>query len=175
MSRPLVRSSLVASAFSVALGVSAAQTAAQAPSSELATYRNERFGFSLSYPARRFSEQPSAADDDGRIFVSTDGNARLLVAALANVDGMSLADYRSYVIKQSYAGSNITFAPVHANWFIVSGLRDGLIFYERVTFTCGGRLINSWAMLYPAVERAVYDRIVELVARTYRPGEAGCD
>ena len=27
------------------------------------------------------------------------------------------------------------------------------MFYERVTFTCGGRLINSWAMLYPTEER----------------------
>lgn len=164
----------MASAFSAALGVSALGTAAQAPSAELATYRNERFGFSFSYPAQRFAPQPPPANDDGRVFVSADGNARLLAAALPNDDSMNLLEYRNLVIKQSYAGANITFAPVQANSFILSGLRDGIIFYERVTFTCGGRLINSWAMLYPAIERAVYDRIVELVARTYRPGDAGC-
>jgi len=43
-----------------------------------------------------------------------------------------------------------------------------------VTFTCGGRLINSWAMLQPATERSVYDRIVEEVARSYRPGAISC-
>jgi hypothetical protein len=48
------------------------------------------------------------------------------------------------------------------------------MFYERVTFTCGGRLINSWAILYPAGERRVYDRILEKVARSYRPGERSC-
>ena len=48
------------------------------------------------------------------------------------------------------------------------------MFYERVTFTCGGRLINSWAMLYPAAERRLYDRIVEQVARSYRAGEGSC-
>jgi len=31
----------------------------------------------------------------------------------------------------------------------------------RVTFTCGGRLINSWAKLYPAIERRRYDPILE--------------
>jgi hypothetical protein len=42
---------------------------------------------------------------------------------------------------------------VRDTWFVLSGTRDGTIFYERVTFTCGGKLINSWAMLYP-VRRA---------------------
>jgi hypothetical protein len=57
---------------------------------------------------------------------------------------------------------------------VLSGTRDGVMFYERVTFTCGGRRINSWAMLYPAAERGLYDRIVEQVARSYRAGEANC-
>ena len=53
------------------------------------------------------------------------------------------------------------------SWFVLSGTRDGTMFYERVTFTCGGRRINSWAMLYPVAERRLYDRIVEQVARSY--------
>jgi hypothetical protein len=36
-------------------------------------------------------------------------------------------------------------------------------------------MINSWAMVYPAEERRLYDRIVEQVARTYRAGGANCD
>ena len=43
-------------------------------------------------------------------------------------------------------------------------------FYERVSFTCGGQLINSWAMIYPKAERRFYNRVVEAVARTYSPG-----
>ena len=41
---------------------------------------------------------------------------------------------------------------------------------ERVSFTCGGQLINSWAMIYPKSERRFYNRVVEAVARTYSPG-----
>ena len=65
-------------------------------------------------------------------------------------------------------------ATVADAWFVLSGTLDGRIFYERVTFACGGRLIKSWAMLYPATERSIYDRIVEEVARSYRPGASSC-
>jgi hypothetical protein len=132
----------------------------------IATYRNERHGFSLNYPAGTFAPQPPAADGEGRVFVSRDGNARLLAGALPNADGVNLRDYRALVLQQSYQGADIDYAPLGATWFVLSGTRDGVMFYERVTFTCGGRLINSWAMLYPAAERRIWDRIVEQVARS---------
>ena len=87
---------------------------------------------------------------------------------------MGLRVYRAFVLQQSYPGADIDYAPVRDTWFVLSGTRDGMMFYERVTFTCGGRLINSWAMLYPAAERQLYDRIVEHVARSYRAGTASC-
>jgi hypothetical protein len=98
----------------------------------------------------------------------------LLAGALPNADGASLRDYRALVLQQSYPGAALDYAPVGATWFVLSGTRDGMMFYERVTFTCGGRLINSWAMLYPAADRRLYDRIVEQVARSYRPGDGSC-
>jgi hypothetical protein len=146
--------------------------AAQGPE-ETATYRNPRFGFSLTYPTARFKPKEPLAED-GRVWVSHDGNARLLAGALANADNMRLEEYREYLLKKSYPGAAIDYAPMRENWFVLSGTRDGLIFYERVTFTCGGRLINSWAILYPEAERAVYDPIVEKVARSYRAGTGGC-
>jgi hypothetical protein len=148
-------------------------SALAAGAQDFATYRNERHGFSLSYPAGTFAQGPTQSAD-GDVFVSRDGSARLLAGALPNDGGLGLRDYRAFVLKQSYPDAAIDYAPVRDSWFVLSGTRDGMMFYERVTFTCGGRLINSWAMLYPAAERQVYDRIVEQVARTYRPGAASC-
>jgi hypothetical protein len=157
------------------LVILASVAAVAAAAQDVATYRNDRYGFSLSYPSGTFTPQPPpAGDDDGRVFVSRDGNARLLAGALANADGMNLRDYRTLVLQQSYPGAAIDYAPMRDNWFVLSGVRDGVMFYERVTFTCGGRRINSWAMLYPAAERSLYDRIVEQVARSYRAGEGNC-
>lgn len=154
-------------------GLSAESGGAQAQGS-LATYRNERHGFSLAYPSGAFSPEDQSAGVDGRVFTSPDGNARLLAGALTNAEGVNLREYRALVLQRSYPNAAIDYAPVKGTWFVLSGVRDGQIFYERVTFTCGGRLINSWAMLYPASERRVYDRIVEQVARSYRAGEASC-
>ena len=148
--------------------------AAAQDSGTVATYRNERHGFSLSYPAGAFAPQPLPASGDGRVFLSPDGSARLLAGALANAEGINLRDYRALVLQRSYQGAAIDYAPVTSTWFVLSGIRDGTMFYERVTFTCGGRLINSWAMLYPVTERRIYDRIIEQIARSYRPGEASC-
>jgi hypothetical protein len=165
----LIRLSLAASLLSLATPGVAAQE-----QGGVATYRNERHGFSLSYPAATFVAQPPPADAEGRVFVSRDGNARLLAGALPNADRVNLRDYRSLVLQQSYQGAAIDYAPVGSTWFVLSGIREEVMFYERVTFTCGGRLINSWAMLYPVAERRLYDRIVEQVARSYRPGDGSC-
>ena len=156
------------------LVILASVAAVAAAAQDVATYRNERHGFSLSYPADTFTPQPPPAGDDGLVFVSRDGAARLLAGALPNADGMTLRDYRSLVLQQSYPGAAIDYAPMRDTWFVLSGTRDGVMFYERVTFTCSGRRINSWAMLYPAAERRLYDRIVEQVARSYRAGEGNC-
>lgn len=171
-----VRSVLAAALLAGIAGVAAVRVAAQAPwpeEEEIATYVNKRYGFRLSYPTARFRPQEPLSED-GRVWVSHDGNARLLAGALPNSDGMSLRDYRRLLLQRSYPGADIDYAPVRNTWFVLSGTRDGTMFYERVTFTCGGRLINSWAMLYPEGERRVYDRIVERVARSYRAGARNC-
>ena len=67
---------------------------------------------------------------------------------------------------RSWRGALCVIVPL----VVVSGTRGDMHFYERVSFTCGGKLINSWALLYPVSERHIYDRVVEAVARTYQPG-----
>ena len=157
----------------VSTGVVVSAAYGFSPAEEVATYVNQRYGFTLSYPTARF-EPREPLSEDGRVWVSHDGKARLLAGALGNPDGMSLRDYRALVLKQSYPGSDLDYAPVRNTWFVLSGTRNGTMFYERVTFTCGGRRINSWAMLYPVAERRIYDRIVEQVARSYRAGARNC-
>jgi hypothetical protein len=141
---------------------------------EIATYKNQRYGFTLSYPTAHFTPQEPLAEE-GRVWVSRDGNARLLAGGLANEEGLNLRQYREFVLQKSYAGAEVDYAPMRDNWFVLSGTRDGIMFYERVTFTCGGRTINSWAMIYPATDRRTYDRIVEQVSRSYRAGARNCD
>lgn len=173
MMRALARPFLIAALLVGTIGSTATVAAAQ-DRGDLTTYRNERHGFSLSYPAAQFLALPTATED-GRQFVSKDGNARLLVGTLSNFDGKNLRDYRTFVLSESYPGAQVDYAPVRDTWFVVSGIRNGMAFYQRVNFTCGGRTINSWAMLFPVAEKAVYEPIIEQVHRTYRLGEGNCN
>lgn len=139
-------------------------------STDWTTYRNARHGFSIAFPTNSFADEPANENEEGRLMVSKDGNARLLVGAFENADATTMAAYRAYLLEQNYPGAEIDYAPVRDKWFVLSGTRDGTMFYERVSFTCGGKLINSWALLYPSAERRQWDRVVERIARTYSPG-----
>ena len=134
------------------------------------TIQSERYGFMIGYPGSVFTPSANAPTENGHVLVSHDGGARLLVAAFDNETAATLGEYRAQILAENYSGSDLDYAPVRKRSFVVSGTRGTMHFYERVSFTCGGRLINSWALLYPVSERHIYDRIVEAIARTYSPG-----
>jgi hypothetical protein len=172
MTRAIARPLLIAGLLLGTTGLFAAQGAAQ-DSGGLATYKNDRHGFSLSYPAARFIALP-APNEDGRQLLSKDGKARILVGTLANFDNKSLGAYRTFLLNESFAGAKIDYAPVRDTWFVLSGTRGDMAFYQRVNFACGGRSINSWLIWFPAAEKATYEPIIEQVHRDYRLGSGNC-
>jgi len=100
--------------------------------------------------------------------------AKLLVGALPNEARQSLAQYQTYVASHSYSGFQVQYRPLGQSWFVLSGEGDGKTFYEKVMFSCEGRLINSFALLYPDAQRSTYDPIVERIEKSFRPG-AKCE
>jgi hypothetical protein len=137
-------------------------------------YRNERFGFNLRYPGDLFELEKASEAGDGQVFVSRDGEARLLVGALPNDRGQSPAAYQDSIARQSYAGYRIDYRRLAGSWFVLSGEGNGKTFYEKVIFSCAGRLINSFAMIYPTDQRRVFDPIVEGIEASFRPAR-DCD
>lgn len=139
-----------------------------------ATYRDAQHGFSLTYPADIFSVEHVARQEGGRVFVSEDGASRLLVGAFANEGRYTPASYQSVVARESYDGFDISYAPRGSTWFVLSGEGDGRIFYEKVMFSCGGAVINSFALVYPKAQRGTFDPIVERMENSFRPGTQEC-
>ena len=143
-----------------------------------ATLKNDRHGFTIAYPIDVFEQKTEPTTDEGRVLQSKDGKAKLLIGAFENAENSSLDDYRQFLLDSQWAGAAIDYSPVRKKWFVLSGIKDDQIFYERVSFTCGGKLINSWAMVYPTAERKVYDRVLEAIAKTYLAGagkEGNCE
>ncbi len=171
MARRKFRPLLLLIAGTVAAGSVASRAMAQ---EQFSTYRNDRHGFALSYPTDRFLPLP-VSNEDSRQFVSKDGNARIAVGTLPNFDGKSLREYRAFLLRESFAGADVTYAPTRDSWFVLSGTRNGAIFYQRVNFVCGGRAINSWLVQFPAAEKAVYAPIVEQMHKAYRLGASQCN
>jgi len=159
----------------VCVFVSAVAAQAQGPLPQLdwQVYRNERFGLSLKYPGGVFRAVRSSGTGDARAFESSDG-ARLLVGAFANTERHTLAGYQRYIAQHSYPAFAVNYSPVGRSWFVLSGEGRGQIFYEKVFFTCGGRVINSFAMMYPSAKRRLYDGIVEEIEDSFRARSQGC-
>jgi hypothetical protein len=134
-------------------------------------YVNARFGFSLHYPANIFEPGRRSEAGDGQVFAGIRGRGRLLVGALANSDDHSVSSYMNMIRQQSYAGYNVDYAPRGATWFVLSGENDRDVFYEKVIFSCSGRLINSFAMIYPIESKREFDPIVAGIEKTFRPGQ----
>lgn len=141
-------------------------------------YVNEKYGFSLQVPADVFVEGDSRNPEAGTVWVSRDGRARLSAVAGPNETGGTMESYRRFVMGQTYAGARFTYTPASHNWFVLSGIKDDQVFYERITFVCDGRYIFGWQMFYPVSEKRFYDRIVEEIHSSYRIAydrQGGCD
>lgn len=155
----------------IALGSSSLTGIAQAqPAGDWVEHRNEKYGFRLEYPADVFKLERTTQAGDGHGFVSADGKARLLVGALQNDEGSTPAAYQDYIARNSYGSFKVTYRPLGETWFVLSGEGDGKIFYEKVIFSCSGKLINSFAMVYPIDSRSVFDPLLERMEDSFRAG-----
>jgi hypothetical protein len=137
-------------------------------------YRDERLGLSFSLPTRVFRLERSADAGDGHLFRTKDGRGQLLVGALENTEGHTPATYQRLIARRSYPGFDVDYAPVGRSWSVLSGERDGTIFYEKVIFSCGGAVINSFAMTYLTDQRNLFDSIVEEIEDTFRVAAGSC-
>jgi hypothetical protein len=135
-------------------------------------YRNDRFGVTLWYPERFFRHERTSPGGDADLFVSRTGSARLLIGALRNEDGHTTSSYQREIERRSYGGFQVTYRRTSRDWFVMSGQGEGKIFYEKVIFSCVGQVINSFTLVYDVRARRVYDRVVEAIEPTLRPG--GC-
>jgi pyruvate/2-oxoglutarate dehydrogenase complex dihydrolipoamide acyltransferase (E2) component len=157
----------------LAAGVGAVAVSA-APAGDWSRYQNERFGFRLEYPANLFHVERTTEAGDGRVFAARDGQARLLVGALSNQDHHSAKSYQDFLARTSYANYTITNRPLGDDWLVLSGEADGTIFYEKAILSCGGALISSFALLYPADKRDTYEPILARIANSFVPSSKPC-
>jgi curved DNA-binding protein CbpA len=130
------------------------------------SYHNALFRFSLKYPADVFAYDVGPSDANVRTFVSRDGAAMLQIFAADNFGGTTLARYRRSRMEERY-GAVFDQMPQHRFGFVLSGTLGDWAFYERVTFSCDGRAIHGWQMIFPVSHRTLYDLVADEMSRIY--------
>ncbi|HEX5957676.1 MAG TPA: DnaJ domain-containing protein [Hyphomicrobiaceae bacterium] len=141
------------------------------------TYRDTLFAFALRYPAGVFAFDPTQSDRHVHTFTSHDRRATLRVIATPNTARISLASFRSALIKERYAGASFRRTQLQRHWFALSGTRGQEVFQERITFSCDGKSMHGWQLHYPASQRASYDDLAAVMLRNRPHGNGpsgGC-
>jgi hypothetical protein len=106
-------------------------------------------------------------------FVSDDGQAKLMYGAWDKEEGATPESLKRWMIENAGGEQDLIYEPRGKSWFVVSGYKDDLIYYEKVMFSCGSQIVSIFAIAYPESQRATYDPAVERMEDAFRPGR-GC-
>lgn len=96
-----------------------------------------------------------------RTFVSPDGSGRVRFGHEAVRSGNPRADAERFMHKP---GEHVTYEDRGASWFVVSGYREGAIFYRKGNLACGASRWNLIEFRYPREAKRKMDATVAMVA-----------
>jgi hypothetical protein len=130
-------------------------------------YVNERFGFSLRYPATLTAGR-TPENGAGLEFHTADKEFSLLAeGGFLHVDeGDSLN--KRWQDELDSLGDTITYKKKTDTWYVISGLtKDGTEYYHKL-YTKGGNLA-AFNITYPHAKNKLYDPWVERIEKSFVP------
>jgi hypothetical protein len=130
---------------------------------DLARYCNSRFGFCVEYP-KYLGIEPAPTNNDGRRFYDPDGFL-LIASGINNALDETL---QTEMLSQKGEFDKVTYQKVGKNWYVLSGVKGSEILYLK-TYVGGGS-INHLYIRYPVQMKSTYDKIVDVVSRSFVPG-----
>jgi len=143
---------------------------ADADASPWALQTDPDIGFRYSYPVEAFSPLEGDGKPYFHYFASPSAEAKFLVGGWNNTRAQSPEGLKRWLIENVGGYDEITYRPRGRSWFVLSGYRGDSIYYEKVMFSCGGSLVNVFAITYRVDQRNIYDPILERMEDTFRPG-----
>ncbi|MER9302232.1 hypothetical protein NKJ06_29890 [Mesorhizobium sp. M0293] len=127
------------------------------------TYVNERFGTVCTFPDDVFTDrQPEPDNGDGQVWLTADG-ASLICSGILNIDDETPKGFVAAEKASGEAGYKITYSKAGKDWAVLSGLKDGKVFYERRLFG-GDGVIRTVRVDYPPTLKSKYDPLVGAIA-----------
>ena len=145
------------------LGPLAGGCPAQGPGLPLDHYSNAKYGFAVGYPPGVFVPQGESDSGDGQVFLSPDGRAELRVYAAFNVLAETLA--HQFAATLDTPGLQPTYQVRHGDWFVVSGLLEGKVFYRKTRLAKD--VFYTVMLTYDSAAKAAYDPLVAAIVKSF--------
>ncbi|MGX5803614.1 hypothetical protein ACWGS9_20545 [Bradyrhizobium sp. Arg314] len=131
------------------------------------TYVNARFGQSCTFPDEIFNNpMPEPENGDGQQWLSADG-ASLICSGINNIDNDTPQGFVDGEKVSTEPGYKVTYSKTGRNWAVLSGTKDGKIFYERRLFGKDDVIRTVW-IEYPAALKAKYNPLVGAITESLR-------
>jgi hypothetical protein len=130
---------------------------------EYSKHCNSRYGFCLSYP-KELKMQPPPMNDDGRLFQGQDG----FHMTAAGMNNSANARLQGELLDQKKEFDKITYQKAGTDWYALSGYKGSEVLYLK-TYVGKGSL-NHLYISYPASLKAKYDKIVDVISKSFTPG-----
>lgn len=127
------------------------------------TYSNARFGYSISYPSDLLALQGEADNADGQVF-SGDGAEMRVFGSHMLLNETLLKEFNA-VVKER--GDGVTYKTYRKNFFVVSALNDGKIFYQKTIAKPDGSFI-TFLIEYDESKRGTYDKAVAKMVKSLK-------
>jgi hypothetical protein len=124
------------------------------------TYSNARYAFSIAYPVGVLIPQGEPDNGDGQTFVSRNGRATMWAYGANSLDKSLQEEFQS--AQENIA---VTYKVLQGNWFVVSGTKNGKIFYRKTLMR--NEVFKTFIIEYEEPERATYDPITARIARSF--------
>lgn len=135
--------------------------------SRYATYNNDRFHFSIEYPSDLLKMQAPPENNDGRTFRSKDGSVEMRAWGQFNALDLSLNEAYQQAIRDH---SGVTYKSLGQRNFVVSGVSDGKIYYQKTLMRGSGdtAVFYTFTIEYPKSQKAKFDPVVTRVSRSFK-------
>jgi hypothetical protein len=124
-------------------------------------------GTRIDLPSAVFAEsQGPAYRGTGEQFTTLDGRATVAIYSEPNEGRLSPAGF----LRRNRPRAALDYTRVTGDFFVVSGVNDGDIYYSRCNFSRrAGGTMHCFDLKYPEAEKLAWDGIVTRMSRSLRP------
>jgi len=122
-------------------------------------YRNGRFGYSVKYPTECIP-QPESQNGDGRVFLCPNGAELRVWGSWGGLHDNAASAFKA----EKASRGNVTYELQKADWFVISGIQDKQVYYEKQFVTENG--VSAMQLRYPQSQKGQFDPLTTTISRS---------